>query len=207
MTAPTAPDDRPSPLRRALFALPVALVAVGVWFFYGSLTSGRDPAALPSALVGRAAPQTTLPPLEGLLANGAPVAGFSTADLATGQVTLVNVFASWCAPCRQEHPVLMRLREQGVRILGLNYKDTAENARRFLGGLGNPYERVGVDANGRVGVEWGVYGVPETFVVTRDGRVAFKFVGPLTMESAEATLKPQIEKAKAAKPTTDKPSS
>lgn len=103
--------------------------------------------------------------------------------------------------------MLMRLKQQGVRILGLNYKDTSENARRFLGGLGNPYERVGVDANGRVGVEWGVYGVPETFVVTGDGRVAFKFVGPLTLESAEDTLKPQIEKAKAASQERGRPAS
>jgi cytochrome c biogenesis protein CcmG/thiol:disulfide interchange protein DsbE len=123
--------------------------------------------------------------------------GFSRADLLSGEVTVVNVFASWCVPCRQEHPVLMQMRQAGIRLFGLNYKDDPENARRFLGGLGNPFSRVGVDPNGRGAIEWGVYGVPETFVVTGDGRIAYKFVGPLTPETFEAVLKPQIEKAKA----------
>ncbi|MFD1704792.1 DsbE family thiol:disulfide interchange protein [Methylopila henanensis] len=190
----------PSLLRRALFAIPFVAVALGAWFFYASLVSGRDPSALPSALIGRPAPELALPPLAGLLLDGKPSPGFDGTDLADGEVKLVNVFASWCGPCRVEHPVLVDLKSKGVRLFGLNYKDTAENARRFLGGLGNPYERVGVDPNGRAGVEWGVYGVPETFVVDGEGRIRFKFVGPLTPEAVAKTLSPEIAKARAPAP-------
>lgn len=182
--------------RRRYLLIPLIVFVALAALLYGRLYSG-DPGALPSALIGRPAPDMTLPALEALNRDGAPVPGFSRADLATGQVTLVNVFASWCAPCREEHPVLMALKEQGVRIVGLNYKDTPDNARRFLGGLGNPYEKVGVDPGGRASIEWGVYGVPETFVVDGQGRIAFKFVGPLSEESVRGKLMPAIEKAKA----------
>ncbi len=189
-------EPTPAPAgRRRYLLIPLVVFAALAALLYGRLFSG-DPAALPSALIGRAAPDMTLPALEGLMANGAPVPGFTRADLTTGGVTLVNVFASWCAPCREEHPVLMRLKEQGVTILGLNYKDTTENARRFLGSLGNPYGKVGVDPGGRASIEWGVYGVPETFVVDGQGRIAFKFVGPLSEEAVRVKLMPAIEKAK-----------
>jgi len=183
--------------RRGFVAVPVVVFVALAALLYVRLYSG-DPSALPSALIGRPAPDLTLPALEGLTGDGGAVPGFSRADLATGEVTVVNVFASWCAPCHQEHPVLLRLSQSGVRMFGLNYKDAPENARRFLGGLGNPYQKVGVDPGGRAAIEWGVYGVPETFVVGGDGRIAFKFVGPLTDEAAEKTLRPQIEKARAA---------
>jgi cytochrome c biogenesis protein CcmG/thiol:disulfide interchange protein DsbE len=192
--------NSPGFARRAIFFVPLAVVLAGIVFFVSGptgLLSGRDPAALPSALLGRAAPDTTLPALDGLRSDSGPIPGFSRADLSGGGVTVVNVFASWCAPCRDEHPTLMKLKESGVRIVGLNYKDDPENARRFLGGLGLPYERVGADPSGRAGVEWGVYGVPETFVITGDGRIAYKFVGPLSDDTAETVLKPQIEKARA----------
>jgi len=111
-------------------------------------------------------------------------------------VTLVNVFASWCAPCREEHPVLLALsQDKRFAMAGLNYKDQPENARRFLGDLGNPYQAIGVDPAGRTAIDWGVYGVPETFVIGKDGKIAYKHVGPLTPESAKALLLPQIEKA------------
>lgn len=184
--------------RRFLLVLPAVIFFALAALLYFRLYGG-DPAALPSALIGRPAPDQTLPALEGLRNETGPVPGFSRADLTSGEVTLVNVFASWCAPCREEHPTLMKLKESGVRIIGLNYKDDSENARRFLGGLGLPYARVGVDPSGRAGIEWGVYGVPETFVITGDGRIAYKFVGPLSDETAQSVLLPQIEKAKAKK--------
>ncbi|MFC3695440.1 DsbE family thiol:disulfide interchange protein [Chenggangzhangella methanolivorans] len=182
--------------RRRYLLIPLVIFAALAALLYGRLYSG-DPAALPSALIGRPAPDMTLPALEGLTRDGAAVPGFSRADLAAGEVTLVNVFASWCGPCRDEHPMLMRLKDQGLPIVGLNYKDSPENARRFLGGLGNPYGKVGVDAAGRASIEWGVYGVPETFVVDGQGRIAFKFVGPLSEEAVRVKLMPAIEKAKA----------
>jgi cytochrome c biogenesis protein CcmG/thiol:disulfide interchange protein DsbE len=179
---------------RKLLAIPAIVFLALAALLYFRLHSG-DPSTLPSALIGRPAPGVALPALENLVTAGGPMAGFSRADLLSGEVTVVNVFASWCVPCRQEHPVLMQMRQAGIRLFGLNYKDDPENARRFLGGLGNPFSRVGVDPNGRGAIEWGVYGVPETFVVTGDGRIAYKFVGPLTPETFEAVLKPQIEKA------------
>jgi cytochrome c biogenesis protein CcmG/thiol:disulfide interchange protein DsbE len=129
------------------------------------------------------------------------VPGFSGDDLRQGHVTVVNVFASWCAPCRQEHPSLMslardgQLRESGVRLAGLAYKDDPENSRRFLLEGGNPFERIGVDRAGRVAIDFGVYGVPETFVIRGDGTIAYKFVGPLTPEAVKTILIPEIVKA------------
>lgn len=188
----------PSPLRRKLIvAIPIVLFGALAVLLYARLYSG-DPSALPSALIGRPAPDLALPPLEGLKGDDGAIPGFSRADLATGEVTLVNVFGSWCGPCRDEHPLLVSLAKSGQRMVGLNYKDSPENARRFLGGLGNPYSRVGVDPNGRAAIEWGVYGVPETFVVDGKGRIAFKHVGPLTEESVRLKLLPAIAKAKAA---------
>ena len=151
---------------------------------------GRDPGVLPSALIGTQAPPFALPALAGLAKDGSPVEGLSAADLEGGNGTLLNVFASWCVPCREEHPVLMELaKDKGVRLVGLNYKDEAENARRFLGALGNPYGRVGVDASGRVGVDFGVYGVPETFAIDAGGRIVAKHVGALTMVDARELIR------------------
>lgn len=191
--------QRPRIGRRLLIALPVIAFGALAILFYTQLFSGRDPATIPSALIGKPAPDLTLPPLDALTRDGAQIPGFSRADLAAGEVTVVNMWASWCAPCRVEHPVLMSLSGEGVRMFGLNYKDNPENARRFLGGLGNPFEKVGVDAAGRAAIEWGVYGVPETFVVDGKGRVAFKHVGPITDQAGLTRLKSEIEKAKAAK--------
>ena len=112
-------------------------------------------------------------------------------------MTLVNVWASWCVPCRDEHPLLTELAKDGrFRLFGINYKDAEDNARRFLGRYGNPFDAVGVDANGRVGIDWGVYGVPETFVVDDAGRIVYKHVGPLTLQSISERLMPEIEKAR-----------
>jgi cytochrome c biogenesis protein CcmG/thiol:disulfide interchange protein DsbE len=165
---------------RLLLGAPVAIFLALAMLFLLRLNVGGDPSAIPSVLVGRPAPATTLAPLEGLVRDGVAVPGLTPADF-SGRVTLVNVFASWCGPCRIEHPLLMRLAEDPeLAIVGINNKDQPENARRFLGALGNPYAAVGVDPNGRASIEWGVYGVPETFVVGPDGTILHKHIGPIS---------------------------
>jgi cytochrome c biogenesis protein CcmG/thiol:disulfide interchange protein DsbE len=156
-----------------------------------------DPSKLPSALIGKMAPPTELKPIEGLTDGaGHPVAGFTSLDLAQGEVSVVNFWASWCIPCVEEHPVLVRLKETtGVRVFGINYKDQPAAARRFLGRYGNPFVAVGEDGNGRTAIEWGVYGMPETFIVDGKGRIAFKHVGPITAEALEAKIVPAIRAA------------
>lgn len=177
--------------------LPVALFLGLATLFGFALVSG-DPSKLPSALIGKQAPKTTFAALEGLTVGGRPVAGFSSDDLAKGKVTVVNFWASWCVPCVQEHPLLIALNERsGVAIVGVNYKDQPDSARRFIGRYGNPYAAVGVDPQGRGAIEWGVYGMPETFVVDGKGRIVYKHVGPITPQSLEQRLLPVIERAKA----------
>ena len=153
---------------------------------------GRDPSLVPSALLGKSVPEFTLPPLEGL---GLP--GLDSADLRTGKVTLVNVWASWCGPCRLEHPMMMEFAKRpDLRLVGINYKDEPQNAVRFLRSLGVPYLAVGMDRNGRTSIDWGVYGVPETFIVDAKGIIRFKHVGPLTMDDIASEMIPAIEKAR-----------
>ncbi|MGO4572074.1 DsbE family thiol:disulfide interchange protein [Microvirga sp. 2TAF3] len=172
------------PRRRLIFLLPV-LVFIGLATIFLFRLGGGDPSQIPSALIGRPVPAFKLEPLEGLLANGKPVPGFSNEDL-KGGVTVVNVWASWCAPCRQEHPLLVELaKDPSIRVVGINQKDNPDNARRFLGSLGNPFSAVGTDPNGRVSIDWGVYGVPETFIVGPDGTIRHKHIGPLTPENFE----------------------
>lgn len=195
----TAVDQRPNLwLRRLVVLVPLAVfLALAVLFLIG-LNSG-DPSLLPSALIGKPAPIMTLPPIAGLDRDGKPVPGLDTADF-KGQVTIVNVWASWCVPCHDEAPMLMQLaRDKRVRLVGINYKDDPGNARRFLGLYGDPYAAAGADANGRAAIQWGVYGVPETFVIGRDGRIAYKLVGPITPGNFGSVLEPQIDKAVAAK--------
>jgi cytochrome c biogenesis protein CcmG/thiol:disulfide interchange protein DsbE len=166
-----------------MFLLPVALFAALAAGFFAGL--GSDTKVLPSPLIDKPAPEFALPPLAG------QKSGFSSADLG-GEVSLVNVFASWCVPCRAEHPVLNRLAQtRRVPIYGINYKDKARDAAEWIAELGNPYTRIGAD-DGRVGIEWGVYGVPETFVVDRAGRIRYKHVGPLTQADVEQSILPLI---------------
>ena len=184
-----------SRLRRALLmALPLIMfTGLAVLFLFG-LHDG-DPSRIPSALIGHPAPQTALPPLQGLVSNGEPIPGLDPATF-KGKVSVVNVWASWCVPCHDEAPLLTALgQDKRLQVIGINYKDTAENARRFLGRYGNPFGMVGVDNNGRAAIEWGVYGVPETFVVGREGTIVFKLVGPITPENIDRVLKAEIDKA------------
>src|SRR3954467_14506163 len=184
--------------RRLIGLLPLVLFLALAALFLFRLGAG-DPSKLPSALIGRPVPDTPLPPVAALVRDGAPVPGIAHADF-NGAVSLVNVWASWCVPCHDEAPLLMKLAEdKRIRIIGINYKDQPENARRFIGRYGNPFAAVGADANGRASIDWGVYGVPETFVVGRDGHIAFKLIGPITQDNFDAVLKREIGKAVAAR--------
>jgi cytochrome c biogenesis protein CcmG/thiol:disulfide interchange protein DsbE len=191
----TAPaDDAAARRRRLIVFVPLALFLALASLFLIRLFAG-DPSRIPSALIGRPAPATALPPVAALVRDGAPVPGIAPETFA-GAVTLVNVWASWCVPCHDELPLLMKLAEdKRIRLVGINYKDQPDNARRFLGRYGNPFVAVGADGNGRASIEWGVYGVPETFIVGRDGRIAYKLVGPITEGNLDKALKPAIEKA------------
>jgi cytochrome c biogenesis protein CcmG/thiol:disulfide interchange protein DsbE len=188
-------DNSPKPaggLRLTLLLPLIVFLALAALFFY-RLGAG-DPSKLPSVLIGRPAPATDLPPVAGLVRDGQPVPGLAVKDF-IGRVTLLNVWASWCVPCHDEAPLLLKLADdRRISVVGINYKDQPDNARRFLGRYGNPFVASGADPNGRAAIEWGVYGVPETFVVGRDGRIAFKLVGPITEDNLERTLKPAIEK-------------
>ncbi|WFU17130.1 DsbE family thiol:disulfide interchange protein [Bradyrhizobium sp. CB3481] len=195
MTAPApTTSDGPPRSRRWLVALPLfGFLAVAALFLLRLY--GGDPSRIPSALIGRPVPQTTLPALDGLVQNGAKVPGLDP-GVFKGKVSVVNVWASWCVPCHDEAPLLTTLaRDTRLQIVGINYKDSPDNARRFLGRYGNPFAAVGVDGNGRASIEWGVYGVPETFVVGRDGTIRYKLVGPVTPANLDSVLKVEIEKA------------
>ena len=181
--------------RRRMIVLIPLLVFLGLAALFVLRLGAGDPSRIPSALIGHPAPRIDLPPLAGLERDGKSVPGLDSADF-NGQVTVLNVWASWCVPCREEAALLMTLAaDRRVRVVGINYKDQPDNARRFLGRYGNPFAANGTDSNGRAAIEWGVYGVPETFVVGRDGRIAYKLIGPITPDNLDAALKPAIEKA------------
>jgi cytochrome c biogenesis protein CcmG/thiol:disulfide interchange protein DsbE len=191
---------RQASLRRFGLALPLAIFAGLAGLFWYALQGG-DPSLLPSAMVGKPVPNFTLPAIDGLVEDAKPVPGFASADLAGGQPTLVNVFASWCVECRVEHPLLLALaKEPGIRLYGIDYKDDDASARRFLGRYGNPYARVGADTSGRTAIDFGVYGVPETYVVTGDGRIAYRHVGPLTEAAVRDKLLPLLKMSKKESP-------
>jgi cytochrome c biogenesis protein CcmG, thiol:disulfide interchange protein DsbE len=170
--------------RRFVYLLPLgAFAAVAAGF---AVSLGRNASEIPSALIGKPAPAFTLPPVQGR------TLGLSTADL-KGEVSLVNVFASWCVACREEHPIFMALKRSGdVPIHGLNYKDRPSDAANWLDTMGDPYMRTGADIDGRVGIDWGVYGVPETFVVDRNGVIAHKHIGAVTEQALQEIILPLV---------------
>ena len=177
-------------MKRVLLAVLPLVLLVGLVAVF-ALNMNRDPSLVRSVLINKPAPAFALPAVA-----GTGVEGFDSASL-KGEVTVVNVFASWCIPCREEHPLLERLKaETGVRIFGINQKDAPENAVAFLTELGNPYQRIGGDSDNRVSIDWGVYGVPETFVVNAEGVITFKHVGPISPDSLEKEVIPAIEKAR-----------
>ncbi len=179
--------------RRAwLVFVPLAFFAVVAVLFVLRLGAG-DASRLPSALIGKPVPAFALAPVDGL---GKP--GLTAADLKAGKVTVVNVFASWCGPCREEAPALLQLAQQGLPLVGIAYKDKAENTRRFLTDDGDPFKAIGADATGRTGIDFGVYGVPETYVVDGSGTITAKIVGPLTDDAIRKELLPAVARAELA---------
>ncbi len=181
-----AAGDRRLGDRRIFYLLPL-LTFIGLAIAL-VLALTHNPSRIPSALIGKPVPEFALPPVKGR------TLGLASSDL-SGEVSLVNVFASWCVACREEHPVFMQLKAEGVvPIHGLNYKDQPDNAARWLNTMGDPYTRTGADISGRVAIEWGVYGVPETFVITNDGRIAYKHIGAVTPEVLEQTILPLVRR-------------
>jgi cytochrome c biogenesis protein CcmG, thiol:disulfide interchange protein DsbE len=187
--------ERPVPL---IVALPLVLLVpfLGLLFLklYANMRSS-DPSQLPSALIGKPAPEFDLPPIPRTLSDYGPVPGLSSGALRTGQVSLLNVWASWCTPCVAEHPQLIELGKQGIPLYSINYKDKPEAARRFLAQYGNPFRAIGADQSGLTAIDFGVYGVPETFVIDGRGRIAYRFPGPLTPEIVAAKIMPAVRKA------------
>jgi cytochrome c biogenesis protein CcmG/thiol:disulfide interchange protein DsbE len=177
-------------MRRLVFLLPILIVAVLVAVFWIGLDPQRDKSALPSALVGKPAPSVDLP----ALAEGAPRL---TLDAFKGQLIAINFFASWCLPCRAEHPLLKQIgAEFGVPVIGIAWKDKPEASRAFLSELGDPYAATGMDENGRTGIDFGITGIPETFLVDGEGIVRYRFAGPLSPEGLRSQLAPAIMEAK-----------
>jgi len=187
---------QPSRLRRIIVALiPLAVFVALAAIFLTQLLSGKDISALPSALIGRPAPELKLAALDGAVSGGKPVPALTTAAI-RGKLTLVNVWASWCIPCREEHPVILGLsRDDRLNIVGINYKDRPDAALGFLGELGNPFKAIGVDPKGAAAIDWGVYGVPESFLVSPSGVILYKHVGPFDDNSVQNELLPEVEKA------------
>jgi cytochrome c biogenesis protein CcmG/thiol:disulfide interchange protein DsbE len=175
-------------MRRLVYGLPLVLVALlGVAFYF---QLGTDTQKLPSALIDKPLPVFNLPPIDG---GGTAL---TNADLA-GKVVLLNVWASWCPPCRVEHPILMNIAANGVPIYGVNYKDKPEDAKRFLTQLGNPFAAIGADRDGKLAIDLGVYGYPETFIVDANGIIRYRHAGPISKPDWEQTLGPIVKKLQA----------
>lgn len=186
----------PSKARRILVAaLPLVIFGALAAIFLMQLTSGKDNSVIPSALIGKPAPVLALAPLEGAVRAGDPVPALDSAAI-RGKLTLVNVWASWCVPCRQEHPIILGLsQDPRLNVVGINYKDKTDAALAFLGELGNPFRAIGVDPRGTAAIDWGVYGIPESFLVGPDGTILYKHVGPFNDDVVRNQLLPKIEEA------------
>ena len=186
----------PSKARRILVAaIPLILFGALAGIFLMQLISGKDNSVIPSALIGKPAPALALAPLDGAIRAGQPVPALETGAI-RGKLTLVNVWASWCVPCRQEHPVILGLaQDPRINVVGINYKDKNDAALAFLGELGNPFRAIGIDPKGTAAIDWGVYGIPESFLVGPDGTILYKQVGPFTDDAVKNRLMPKIEEA------------
>lgn len=183
-----------SGIRVVLSLVPIGAFAILAIIFFVQLTSGKNTSDIPSALIGTKAPSLNMGALDG---SQRPALND---DAVKGKLTLINVFASWCIPCREEHPLLLQLsKDPRLNLVAINYKDKTENALRFLGELGNPFAAIGVDPNGAAAIDWGVYGVPESYLVAPDGTILFKKVGPFDAKSVTDQLEPAIQKALASK--------
>jgi cytochrome c biogenesis protein CcmG/thiol:disulfide interchange protein DsbE len=181
---PDGQPERQKSSRNFAILLPVSIFLGIVVLLAIGLT--MDPRKVPSPLIDKPVPMFSLAPVQGRQL------GLASSDL-KGEVSLVNVFASWCVACRQEHPLLLEVGRQNiVPIHGLNYKDEADDAAGWLDALGDPYTRTGADLNGRVGINWGVYGVPETFVIDKNGNIAYKHIGPISQQDWEAKIHPLV---------------
>jgi cytochrome c biogenesis protein CcmG/thiol:disulfide interchange protein DsbE len=204
MSASASPEETPRRAKpKAALILPLVIVVALLAFLFVKLRALRtdELQVLPSALIGKTVPDFALPGISGLSGDSASAPGLSSAQLKSGKVSLLNVWASWCAPCVAEHPLLADLSRQGVPIYSINYKDKPEAARRFLANHGNPFRAVGTDENGFTAIDFGVYGVPETFVIGGDGRVVYRFPGPLTPEILAQKIMPAIRMAEQATAT------
>jgi len=192
-------NSRPGKMRIVFAALPLVIFAGLAAIFWSQLDSGRDISEIPSALIGTEAPALAMPPLEGATFKGAAMPALTDAMI-KGKLTLVNVWASWCVPCREENPIILELaKDPRLTVVGINYKDQTDNALRFLGELGNPFSAIGVDPRGKSAIDWGVYGIPESYLVDASGTIVYKRVGPFDERSLKDGLFPAIEKAVAGK--------
>lgn len=192
-------EDATTPTNRGigrfipLFAVVAVMAVFGLRLFQNS--DGRDNSVIPSALIGKPAPALALAPLDGAIRAGRPVPALDTGAI-RGKLTLVNVWASWCVPCRQEHPIILGLaQDPRINVVGINYKDKNDAALAFLGELGNPFRAIGVDPRGVAAIDWGVYGIPESFLVGPDGTILYKHVGPFSDDVVKDQLLPKIEEA------------
>ncbi len=183
-------------MKRILFLLPIAIFGAFAGMAYWGMVAG-DGEELPSTMVGSPAPSVQITPLDGMR-------GFETEDLKSGQVVLVNFWASWCAPCRAEHPNLMEIAASGVPIFGINYRDDPAKAQAFLEELGDPFHAGGADTNAQMALDWGVYGLPETFVVGPDGTILARVAGPVTQRNIESRIESALIDAGLSWPYTSK---
>ena len=196
MSATASPEQTPGKAKpRTALLLPLVLVAVLLAFLFDRLLSGEEPSQLPSALIGKPVPDFALPAIPKLLSDSGPVPGLASAAFKTGKVSILNFWSSTCAPCVLEHPQLTGLSEQGIPVFSIDYKDKPEAARRFLATHGNPYSAIGADESGFTAIDFGVYGTPETFVIDGNGRIAYRYPGPLSPEIVADKIMPAIKKA------------
>ncbi len=195
MSASASPGQTPGNAKlKVLLIVPFAIAAAVIVFLYGRLGAG-DPSSLPSVLIGKPVPEFSLPGIANLQGEGGAVPGLSSADFKTGQVSVLNFWSSTCAPCIIEHPQLTELANQGIPLYSIDYKDKPEGARRFIANHGNPYRAIGADVSGMTAIDFGVTGTPETFVIDGQGRVTFRYQGPITPEVLAAKIMPEIRKA------------